>query len=82
VASPVVALDQLIVVTENGIVRSEDLETREQLWQTNLDQKLLTTPIVTDEYVLVAMTDADTLVTALDRNNGTIRWPFTPPAGE
>jgi outer membrane protein assembly factor BamB len=82
VASPVIALDQLIIVTENGIVRSEDLMTGESQWQTTLEEKLLTKPIVTDEYVLVAMTDADTLIMALDRNNGTIRWPFTPPEEE
>jgi outer membrane protein assembly factor BamB len=84
VASPVIALDQLLVVTENGVIRSEDLETRDRLWETNLEGKLLTKPVVTEEFVLVALTDAEDgiLIQALDRVNGTFRWPFTPEEGE
>lgn len=79
VPSPVIADNILFVVSENGEVYAEDLEVGNRLWQTNLEARLLTKPIITEDFIVVAQTDGDSLLTALDRNNGNIRWTFTPP---
>lgn len=74
--SPLVTDDTIYVVTGNGYIYAFDKEGK-TLWNKQLGGKLQTTPVSAGELILVASTDSDELLFALD-NNGNQQWAFTP----
>lgn len=74
--SPLVTEDTIYFGTENGTFYAMDLDSNIR-WTKQFAGKLYTTPVLSGEVILVASTDSDELVYALD-NNGNPKWTFIP----
>ena len=65
-------------VAEAGKVTAISLETRDIEWQSRLEGRLLTDPLILGDTLFVAAEDGSDLLTAFNVETGTIRWSFTP----
>src|SRR6266487_786237 len=74
-ASPVVVGDQIFVVTEAGSLVVLDRDGKFQSYQ--VGGKIYTTPVVSNNLILIAPYQADFILVALD-TNGKQAWKFTP----
>ena len=77
VGSPLVSADSIVVGTEAGNVYFMDW-TGQNLHSVTVSGKVYATPVAAGSLVLVAPTDGDAILVALDQN-GTIKWSFIPP---
>jgi len=77
VGSPLVSADSIVVGTEAGNVYFMD-RTGQNLHSVTVSGKVYATPVAAGSLVLVAPTDGDAILVALDQN-GTIKWSFIPP---
>ncbi|MDD5368883.1 MAG: PQQ-binding-like beta-propeller repeat protein [Anaerolineaceae bacterium] len=77
VSTPLLLKDRLIFVTESGSVQAIDF-TGKILWNHTINGKLYTTPVQAGDHTLVAVTQGDQLLAALDQNGNQV-WSFTPP---
>jgi outer membrane protein assembly factor BamB len=76
-ASPLVKDNQVVFVTETGIVQALDLDAKPN-WTQKLDAKLYSSPVDAGELILVApMGKAALMLVAYDVN-GTQKWVFAP----
>ncbi len=74
--SPLVTEDTIYIGTESGTLYAMDLDGNIR-WTKQIAGKLYTTPVLGNDVILVASTDSDELVFALD-NNGNPKWTFIP----
>ncbi len=77
VAQPLVTKDKIIYVTENGTVTAVDT-TGKVLWNKPINGKLYTTPVLAGDRILIATTQSEPLLVALDQSGNQV-WTFTPP---
>jgi outer membrane protein assembly factor BamB len=52
------------------------------LWQELLAGRLLSRPAISGETLLLASIESDVLLSAFIAESGTVRWSFSPAAGE
>ncbi|GAB4522017.1 MAG: hypothetical protein Fur0018_03160 [Anaerolineales bacterium] len=65
--------------TESGTLYALDPANGTPRWQYAIETgKLYTAPISAQDAILIAPTGSDTLLTAVDAQNGTVHWQFTP----
>jgi outer membrane protein assembly factor BamB len=64
--------------TEGGNLIAWDLENQRQLWSQPVKGKLYSTPVISGDTLVVAVTEGDNLLQAFSIN-GQISWPFTAP---
>ncbi|MFH1523863.1 MAG: PQQ-binding-like beta-propeller repeat protein [Chloroflexota bacterium] len=76
VGSPLITADSIVVGTEAGNVYFMD-RTGQNLRPIAINGKVYSTPVAAGDLVLVALTDGDAILVALDQN-GTIEWSFIP----
>ncbi len=74
--SPLVTEDTIYIGTESGTLYAMDLDGNIR-WTKQYAGKLYTTPVLGSDVILVASTDSDELVYALD-SNGNPKWTFIP----
>ncbi len=74
-ASPVIVGDQIFVVTEAGSLVVLDRDGKFQSYQ--VGGKIYTTPVVSNDLILITPYQADFVLVALDAN-GKQAWKFTP----
>ncbi len=76
IGSPLVSGSTIVVGTESGNVYFMD-NTGQNLRPVSVSGKIYATPVAAGTMVLVAPTEGDNLLVALDQN-GAIKWSFTP----
>jgi len=76
VGSPLVSGNTIIVGTESGNVYFMD-NTGQNVRPVSVSGKIYATPVAAGTLILVAPTDGDNLLVALDQD-GAIQWSFTP----
>jgi outer membrane protein assembly factor BamB len=77
VSTPLLLKDRIVFVTESGSVQAIDFSGK-ILWNHTINGKLYTTPVQAGDHILVAVTQGDQLLAALDQNGNQV-WSFTPP---
>ena len=77
-ASPALGEDRIYVAAESGTLFARELSSRRNLWSVPLDGDLHTKPLVIGDTVYVATNGGDPLLCALDVENGSERWSYTP----
>jgi outer membrane protein assembly factor BamB len=76
-AGPLLTTDQVIYVTETGLIQSLDL-TGKPKWQAKIENaKFYTTPLLMGNIVVIAPMNAKFLLVAYDLN-GAQQWTFSP----
>ena len=76
VASPLIVNDSIYFVTEEGTLVAFDVDGK-TVWEKTVGGKLYTTPVLSNELVLVAPYQADFSLAAYDLE-GRQAWTFTP----
>lgn len=80
-ATPAVNGDTTFFATEDGSVMGLSVEDGDQVWQQNLEGRLLSDPILVDNTLLIASLDGESLLTAFNAESGAIFWRFSPAEG-
>ena len=75
VAAAVQVEDDLVFVTEDGIVSALNLEGG-QSWQRTIEGNLYTSPVVLEDKLLIGVTAGDVVITAIDFNGNPI-WTYS-----
>lgn len=72
-------LDNAVVfTTESGAVVAYSLDGQKEVWRQTINGKLYTTPVVTGQTLVVAVTQGDNLLQTFNQN-GQLTWPFVAP---
>ena len=66
-----------MIALEKGELRAYKLSDRSPLWTRTLDGKLYTTPVVSSDKIVVAVTKGQALLQAYDSAGNPV-WSFTP----
>ncbi|MGV7975836.1 MAG: PQQ-binding-like beta-propeller repeat protein [Anaerolineaceae bacterium] len=69
--------ESFVIALEKGELRAYKLADRTPLWTRTLDGKLYTTPVVSADKIVVAVTKGQTLLQAFDLAGNPV-WSFTP----
>lgn len=70
--------DSVVFVTEGGSAVAYSLDGQKEMWKQTINGKLYTTPVVAGDKLIVAVTQGDKLLQALDLN-GQLSWSFVAP---
>jgi outer membrane protein assembly factor BamB len=76
-ASPLVLDDQLIYVTETGLVQSRALDGTPKWQDTIADTQIYTAPLAAGDWIVIAPMNGEFLLYAFD-HNGATKWTFAP----
>ena len=66
-----------MIALEKGELRAYKLADRSPLWTRTINGKLYTTPVVSSDKIVVAVTRGDALLQAYDLAGNPV-WSFTP----
>lgn len=77
-ASGALLSNSVVFSTEGGAVIAYALDGQKELWRQTINGKLYTTPVVTGQTLVVAVTQGDKLLQTFNEN-GQPTWPFVAP---
>lgn len=76
-ASPVIVGNQVIYVTDSGRVQALNLETGVATWKKDIKGKLVTTPVFSNDTLMIAVVGGDYYLVALTTTSAD-KWTFKP----
>lgn len=78
IAGGVALSDGVVFPTEDGNVIAFAFDGQKELWRQTINGKLYTTPVISGQMVVVAVTQGDKLLQSFNQN-GQLAWPFVAP---